>query len=93
MELELLPTLYGELKTSFKSRLFLDIELSSYIVETVTFEAIFLLLAFNVPVDNFFTVLEHPAFELGTFTSFAPLITSLLLVGLFRFEILFEPST
>ena len=53
MELELLPTLYGELKTSFESRLFIDIELLSYIVEAVTFEAI-LLLAFNEPVDNIF---------------------------------------
>ena len=42
MEVELLP-LYGELKTSFKSKLFLDIELSLYVVETVTFEAIILL--------------------------------------------------
>ena len=46
MELGLLPTLYGELKTSSKSRLFLVIELLTYIVEAVIFEAI-LLLAFN----------------------------------------------
>ena len=57
MELELLP-LYGELKTSFKSKLCLDIELLSYIVETVTFEAILLLLAFNELVDNIVSVLE-----------------------------------
>ena len=91
MELELLPTLYGELKTSFESRLFIDIELLSYIVEAVTFEAI-LLLAFNEPVDNIFSVLEHPAFELGTFTSLGPLITSFL-VGLLKSEIPLEPST
>ena len=90
MEVELLP-LYGELKTSFKSKLFLDIELSSYIVDTVTLEAA-LLLYFNVPFDDFFTVLEPPAFELGTLASLALLITSLL-VGLFIFVILFEPST
>ena len=78
MEVELLPFLYGELKTSFKSKLFLDIELSSYIVDTVTFEAAVLLLCFNVPFDNFFTVLEHPASELGTLPSLGLLITSLL---------------
>ena len=50
-ELELLPSLYGELKTLFKSKLFLDIELLSYVVETVTFEAI-ILLVFKEPVDN-----------------------------------------
>ena len=43
MEVELLP-LYGELKTSFKSRLLLEIELTSYIVDTVTLEAAVLLL-------------------------------------------------
>ena len=91
MEVELLP-LYGELKTSFKSKLFLDIELSSYIVDTVTLEVAFLLQYFNVPFDDFFTVLEHPAFELGTFTSLGPLITSLL-VGLLKSEIPLEPST
>ena len=92
MELELLPSLYGELKTSSKFRLFLDIELSSYIVDTVTLEAAVLLLYFNVPFDNFFTVLEYPASELGTLPSLNPLITSLL-AGLFRSAILFEPST
>ena len=61
MELELLPTLYGELKTSFESRLFIDIELLSYIVEAVTFEAI-LLLAFNEPVDNIFFSFRAPCF-------------------------------
>ena len=92
VEVELLP-LYGELKTSFKSKLFLDIELSSYIVDTVTLEAAFLLLYFNAPFDDFFTVLEHPASELGTFASIGLLITSLLLAGLFIFETLFDPST
>ena len=53
MELELLPTFYGEFKTWFKSKLFLDIELSSYVVKTVTFEAI-ILLDFKEPVDNIF---------------------------------------
>ena len=61
MELELLPTLYGELKTSFKSRLYLDIELLTYIVEAVIFEAI-LLLAFNEPVDNNFFSFRAPCF-------------------------------
>ena len=41
------------LKRDLKSKLFLDIELSSYVVETVTFEAI-ILLVFKEPVDNIF---------------------------------------
>ena len=61
MELELQPTLYGELKTTFKFRLFLVIELLSYIVEAVTFEAI-LLLAFNEPVDHIFFSFRAPCF-------------------------------
>jgi hypothetical protein len=91
MEVELLP-LYGELKTSFKSKLLPDIEPSSYIVDTVTLEAVLLVLCFKEPFDNLFTVLEHPASELGTLPSLGLLITSLL-VGLFMSEMLFDPST